>query len=103
MSDAFDLNAWVNEARREPFRFTLADTEFTLTPAGELDKGILKAVNLDAPSAPDIENLLRAGLGDQWPHFDSLPAPLAALGELFRRWQRHEGAALGESPASADS
>ncbi|MGW1277584.1 hypothetical protein ACWD4V_11600 [Streptomyces tsukubensis] len=103
MSDAFDLDTWVHEARREPFRFTLADNEFALTPAGELDKGLLKAVNLDSPSALDIESLLKAGLGDQWAEFDSLPVPLAALGELFRRWQRHEGATLGELVASADS
>ncbi|MFF3552932.1 hypothetical protein ACFYXL_05890 [Streptomyces tsukubensis] len=103
MSTAFDLDAWVKEARREPFRFTLADTDFTLTPAGELDKSILKSVDLEAPSPPDIETLLKAGLGDQWINFDSLPAPLAALGELFRQWQRHEGATLGESVASSDS
>ncbi|MEW2034904.1 hypothetical protein AB0901_30935 [Streptomyces roseifaciens] len=103
MSNAFDLDVWVKEARKEPFRFTLAGRDFTLTPAGELDKGVLKTVNVDSPSAADIETLLQAGLNDQWAAFDALPAPLAALGELFRQWQKHEGVPLGESPASADS
>ncbi|UFQ15507.1 MULTISPECIES: hypothetical protein [Streptomyces] len=103
MSNAFDLDVWVKEARKEPFRFTLAGQTFAMPAAGELDKAILKAVNVDNPSATDIETLLRHGLDDQWEQFDSVPAPLAALGELFRQWQKHEGTPLGESSASADS
>ncbi|MFG2916260.1 hypothetical protein ACGF0D_25640 [Kitasatospora sp. NPDC048298] len=103
MSNVFDLDVWAAEARREPFRFALAGREFTMPSAGELDKSVLSTVNIEAPSAGDIGILLRAGLGDQWPDFDALPAPLAALGELFRQWQRHEGIPLGESQASADS
>ncbi|MFH8593090.1 hypothetical protein [Streptomyces rimosus] len=103
MSNAFDLDVWVKESRKEPFRFTLAGGIFTMPAAGSLDKSVLKTVNIDAPSALDIENLLRAGLGDQWQRFDEIPVPLAALGELFRQWQKHEGATLGESQASADS
>ncbi|MFE5896858.1 hypothetical protein ACFQ67_05470 [Streptomyces sp. NPDC056488] len=103
MSNAFDLDVWVKEARKEPFRFTLAGQLFVMPAAGELDKKILRAVNIDAPSAADIETLLRHGLGDQWAQFDEIPVPLAALGELFRQWQKHEGVPLGESPASADS
>ncbi|MEU5974291.1 hypothetical protein [Streptomyces sp. NPDC047315] len=103
MSTPFDLDTWVNEARRTPFRFTLSGSLFTLPPAGELDKTLLKSVNLDAPSATDIETLLKAGLGDQWSRFDDVPVPLAALGELFRQWQKHEGVPLGESPASSAS
>ncbi|QDY79795.1 hypothetical protein [Streptomyces qinzhouensis] len=103
MSTAFDLDVWVREARRTPFPFTLSGVLFELPPAGELDKELLKKVNLDAPSATDIETLLKAGLGEQWPRFDEIPVPLAALGELFRQWQKHEGTPLGESPASTDS
>ncbi|MEV0445453.1 hypothetical protein AB0I84_08160 [Streptomyces spectabilis] len=103
MSTAFDLDVWVKEARQEPFRFTLAGNIFTMPAAGELDKSILNAVNVDNPSARDIESLLRAGLGDQWQRFDEIPVPLAALGELFRQWQKHEGAPVGESGASSDS
>ncbi|MFJ2407111.1 hypothetical protein ACIOUE_38090 [Streptomyces xanthochromogenes] len=103
MSTAFDLDVWVKEARKEPFRFTLAGHIFTLPAAGELDKKILKSVNVDAPSATDIETLLRSGLGAQWESFDEIPAPLAALGELFRQWQKHEGTPLGESSALSDS
>lgn len=99
----FDLDVWVAEAASEPFRFSLGGKLFTMPAAGELDKSILTAVNIDAPSARDIETLLKAGLADQWADFDSLPVPLAALGELFRQWQKHEGASLGESGASADS
>ncbi|GAA2781435.1 hypothetical protein [Streptomyces showdoensis] len=102
-TSAFDLDVWVREARREPFRFTTAGHLFEMPAAGELDKKILKTVNVDNPSAADIETLLKAGLGTDWQTFDELPIPLSALGELFRQWQRHEGAPLGESPASADS
>ncbi|MFB6535108.1 MULTISPECIES: hypothetical protein [Streptomyces] len=103
MSTAFDLDAWVREARKEPFNFTLAGENFTMPAAGELDKSILSAVNLTSPSAMDIEKLLRAGLGAQWAKFDAIPAPIGALGELFRQWQKHEGVPLGESPALSDS
>ncbi|MEU1018068.1 hypothetical protein [Streptomyces sp. NPDC005898] len=103
MSNPFDLDVWVKEARKEPFRFTLSGLVFTMPAAGELDKKILGAVNVDNPSATDIETLLKAGLGDQWRQFDETPAPLEALGELFRQWQKHEGTPLGESSASADS
>ncbi|MFE7498213.1 hypothetical protein ACFU6O_03820 [Streptomyces albidoflavus] len=103
MDNAFDLDVWVNEARAEPFKFKLAGRVYTLPPAGELDKTILSEVNLTNPSARDIEILLRKGLDVQWKDFDATPAPIGALGELFRQWQRHEGASLGESSASADS
>ncbi|MFE9569237.1 hypothetical protein ACFYMW_12165 [Streptomyces sp. NPDC006692] len=103
MSNAFDLDVWVKEARKEPFRFTLAGLVFTMPAAGELDKSVLSTVNVDSPSARDIEILLKAGLGDQWSKFDAIPAPLAALGELFRQWQKHEGTPLGESSASSGS
>ncbi|QDQ12467.1 hypothetical protein [Streptomyces spectabilis] len=103
MSNAFDLDVWVKEARKEPFRFTLSGLVFTMPAAGELDKSVLSSVNVDNPSARDIEILLKSGLGDQWSKFDAIPAPLAALGELFRQWQKHEGTPLGESSASADS
>lgn len=103
MSNTFDLDIWVQEARREPFRFALAGQVFTMPAAGELDKSVLSSVNVESPSAGDIEKLLRAGLGEQWAQFDAIPAPIAALGELFRQWQKHEGVPLGESRASADS
>lgn len=103
MSTSFNLDLWVREARREPFRFTLADSEYSMPSAGEIDKSILDTVNVVNPSTSDITTLLRTGLGDQWERFDSLPLPLAALGELFRQWQSHEGAPLGEYPASSDS
>ncbi|MFJ3858152.1 hypothetical protein ACIPRL_18145 [Streptomyces sp. NPDC090085] len=103
MSTTFNLDVWVREAKREPFKFTLADREYAMPFAGELDKKILEAVNIASPSATDISALLRAGLGTQWADFDEQPLPLAALGELFRQWQAHEGAPLGELSASADS
>ncbi|MGW2425064.1 hypothetical protein ACWC0C_38480 [Streptomyces sp. NPDC001709] len=103
MASTFDLDTWVKEARKEPFSFTLAGTVFTMPAAGELDKSVLSAVNVDSPSAVDIENLLKKGLGEQWPRFDAIPAPIAALGELFRQWQKHEGVPLGESSALSDS
>ncbi|MCF3119695.1 hypothetical protein IPZ68_08225 [Streptomyces arenae] len=103
MSAIFNLDTWVHEARQEPFRFELANHEFFLPAAGELDKSLLSSVNIESPSAADIETLLKAGLGDQWATFDKLPVPIAGIGELFRRWQKHEGASLGESSASADS
>ncbi|WP_411094321.1 hypothetical protein [Streptomyces sp. 021-3] len=103
MNNAFDLDVWVNEARHTPFRFTVAGLVFEMPAAGELDKSVLSTVNIESPSARDIETLLRAGLGDQWAKFDAIPVPLAALGELFRQWQKHEGVPLGEGSASADS
>lgn len=103
MSTTFDLDVWVAEARQTPFRFSVAGLVFEMPAAGELDKSVLSSVNIEAPSARDIETLLRAGLGDQWDRFDAVPVPLAALGELFRQWQKHEGAPLGESSASTDS
>ncbi|MFJ2906865.1 hypothetical protein [Streptomyces sp. NPDC087212] len=103
LNSAFDLDVWVSEARQEPFRFTLAGLMFTVPAAGELDKSVLSSVNVDNPSARDIETLLKAGLGSQWAKFDAIPVPLAALGELFRQWQKHEGTPLGEASASADS
>ncbi|CAM5362707.1 hypothetical protein GCM10010329_85120 [Streptomyces spiroverticillatus] len=103
MDNVFDLNVWVKEARREPFRFELSDYVFVLPAAASLDKKILRSVNLSAPSTGDIETLLKEGLAEQWQAFDALPLPLGALGELFRRWQAHEGAPVGESSASSNS
>ncbi|MFD7584193.1 hypothetical protein ACFV84_01970 [Kitasatospora sp. NPDC059811] len=103
MAELFDLDAWANEARRSPFAFRVGGVDFSLPAAGDLDKGILAAVNLETPSADDVLTLLREGLADQWPDFDALPIPLGAVGELFKRWQAHEGIPLGESPASSDS
>ncbi|MFJ7588432.1 hypothetical protein ACIQZO_13805 [Streptomyces sp. NPDC097617] len=103
MSTTFNLDLWVREARREPFRFTLAEDEYTMPSAGEIDKSILETVNVVNPSTGDITTLLRTGLGEQWDRFNALPLPLAAVGELFRQWQNYEGAPLGESPASSDS
>lgn len=103
MTTPFDLDTWVHEARQEPFRFKLSDHVFTLPAAGELDKSVLSSVNIASPSADDIETLLKAGLGDQWGAFDGMPLPIGGIGELFRRWQKHEGAPLGELSASADS
>ncbi len=100
MSDVFDLDVWVSEAKREPFRFALGGTTFVLPAAGDLDKAILSDVNTEAPSATDIVALLRAGLADQWSAFDRLPVPISAVGELFRRWQRHQGVTPGESEPS---
>ncbi|MGX4737108.1 hypothetical protein [Kitasatospora griseola] len=103
MTDVFDLDVWVAEARRQPFRFALAGTTFVLPSAGDLDKEILSRVNLGSPSPTDIVALLRTGLGDQWPSFDALPLPISAIGELFRRWQRHQGVTPGESEPSPTS
>ncbi|MEU8619941.1 hypothetical protein [Streptomyces sp. NPDC048623] len=102
-TSAFDLDVWVKESRREPFRFTVSGHLFEMPSAGELDKSILRKVNVDNPSAQDIDTLLCAGLGTEWPIFEEIPLPLGALGELFRRWQAHEGVPLGESSASAGS
>ncbi|WP_406113949.1 hypothetical protein [Kitasatospora purpeofusca] len=103
MSDVFDLDVWVAEARREPFRFALGEHYFALPAAGDLDKSLLKTVNLTSPSADDILSLMREGLGEQWQDFDALPLPLSALGELFRRWQSHTGVTPGESMPSPNS
>ncbi|WAL73112.1 hypothetical protein OU787_17325 [Kitasatospora sp. YST-16] len=103
MAELFDLDVWAAEARRTPFAFRAGGLEFTLPAAGDLDKAILATVNLEKPSADDVLTLLREGLADRWPDFDALPMPLGAVGELFKRWQAHEGIPLGESPASSDS
>lgn len=100
---AFDLDTWISEARREPFRFTLGGTEYSMVAAQELDKSLLTSTNLDAPTAADIQAMLRAGLGTQWDEFSAAPAPMAALGELFRRWQEHDGLPVGEDAASTSS
>lgn len=103
MTDVYNLDAWIAESRREPFRFQLGGKQFAMPAAAELDKSVLSSVNLDRPSASDIETLMSIGLGDQWPEFNAQPAPLGALGELFKQWQRHEGVTVGESSASTDS
>ncbi|MFE2409844.1 hypothetical protein ACFXDE_16025 [Kitasatospora sp. NPDC059408] len=103
MTESFNLDAWANEARRTPFEFQAGGRDFELPAAGDLDKGVLASVNLDEPSATDVLALLKEGLANQWPAFDALPLPIAGIGELFRRWQRHEGIPLGESAASSDS
>ncbi|MER5863778.1 hypothetical protein [Kitasatospora sp. NPDC002040] len=103
MSDVFNLDVWVSEAKREPFKFALAGTTFVLPAAGDLDKSVLGHVNIESPSATDIVALLRSGLADQWSEFDALPVPLSAIGELFRRWQRHQGVTPGESEPSPTS
>ncbi|MFE4514419.1 hypothetical protein ACFRMQ_09550 [Kitasatospora sp. NPDC056783] len=103
MADRFNLDNWVAENGRTPYEFTLGGTDFSLPAAGDLDKALLSTVNLSAPSADDILSLMREGLGDQWQEFDSLPLPLSALGELFRRWQNHTGVTPGESQPSPAS
>ncbi|WP_461296336.1 hypothetical protein [Streptomyces harbinensis] len=103
MSEQFDIDAWENEAKEVPFTFRADGRDFSLPSAGFLDKSVLASVNLDRPSADDILTLLRIGLGDQWPDFDAAPIRLSSLGELFRRWQNHQGVSVGESVASADS
>jgi hypothetical protein len=101
MSEEFDLDALVAEARKEPFRFRYGGRSFELPHASDMDWRAVEAAELGNYAA--LRELFRFGLAEQWEAFEKLHQPAKAMGELFRRWQAHAGVRPGESQGSADS
>ncbi|MEU7771222.1 hypothetical protein AB0C44_07840 [Micromonospora taraxaci] len=100
--DVFDLDAYVAEHRKEPYRFRYGGQDFELPHAQDTDWRVAQAA--DQGDVEAIQTLFRRGFGpEQWERFDALPQPAGAMGELFRRWQAHSGTKPGESPASPSS
>ncbi|MFF4779408.1 hypothetical protein ACFY05_41995 [Microtetraspora fusca] len=96
----FNLDAAIAEAASKPFTFAYKGKSWTLRPMGELDIW---------PLIDQIENgdlaLMRATLteafGDQWEEFREHPMPGAGLNALFKAYQEHSDANMGESQASS--
>ncbi|MEU7843953.1 hypothetical protein AB0B39_23670 [Micromonospora sp. NPDC049114] len=102
MTDVFDLDAYVAEHRKVPYRFRYGGQDFALPHAQDTDWRVMEVA--DQGDVEAIQTLFRRGLGpEQWERFDELPQPAGAMGELFRRWQAHSGTKPGESPASPGS
>ncbi len=100
--DVFDLDAYVAEHRKTPYRFRYGGQDFELPHAQDTDWRVAEAADQDDVDA--IQTLFRRGMGpEQWARFEQLPQPAGAMGELFRRWQAHSGTTPGESPASPSS
>jgi len=100
--DVFDLDAYVAEHRKDPYRFRYGGQDFELPHAQDTDWRVMEAA--DQGDVEAIRTLFRLGLGaEQWARFEQLPQPAGAMGELFRRWQAHSGTKPGESPASPSS
>jgi len=100
----FDLDAFIAEARQDPFRFKLGGRWFELVHAGQLDKRLLTELDFDRVGPSTFLPLMRAGMTEaDWEAFDALPVPLSAVGELFEQWQAHGGTSVGESSASSTS
>lgn len=102
MTEVFDLDAYVAEHRKEPFRFRYCDQDFEMPHAADIDWRVIEAA--DQGDAQAIQTLFKRGLGpEQMERFEKLPQPTGAMGELWRRWQASTGLKPGESPASPSS
>lgn len=102
MSDIFDLDAYVAEHRKAPYRFRYGGQMWELPHAADTDWRVNEAA--DQGDVEAIRTLFRRGMGpEQWERFEELPQPSGGMGELFRRWQAHWGVKPGESPASPAS
>lgn len=100
--DVFDLDAYVAEHRKDPYKFRYGGQDFELPHAQDTDWRVLEVA--DQGDVEAIQTLFRRGMGpEQWQRFEELPQPAGAMGELFRRWQAHAGTKSGESPASPSS
>jgi hypothetical protein len=101
MSEEFDLDVYVAEASKDPYKFTYRGQSWTLPHASDMDWRAVEAADMGNYAA--LRELFRLGLGEQWTEFEKLPQPAAAMTELFKRWQAHAGVKPGESQGSADS
>lgn len=101
MSEVFDFDALVAEARKEPFRFRYAGREWELPHASDMDWRAVSAAEMGNYEA--LRHLFQLGFGDQWEAFEQLPQPAHAMTKLFQAWQRHAGVKPGESQGSGDS
>jgi hypothetical protein len=95
----WDLDAYAAEAQKEPFRFRLGGTAFTVPHISDID-WLSVAGGEDFGAMPTGHELLKLALGDQWKAFTDIPLSSEGYNELQRRWHRHSGIDLGEQDAS---
>ena len=98
----FDLDVFVKEAKKEPFRFRLAGREFTAAHMADID-WLPVAGGKDFSGLLTGHEFLKLALGDQWEEFTEIPLASGGYNELQRRWYAHSGVELGESQGSGDS
>ena len=98
----FDLDVFVKEARKEPFRFRLAGREFTATHMADID-WLPVAGGKDFTGQLTGHEFLKLALGEQWEEFTAIPLASGGYNELQRRWYAHSGVELGESAGSGGS
>lgn len=97
--EPFDLDAFVNDTERAPFRFVLGGEDWEWP--GFLDLRVTMSLE-----GGNLEGALRQLFGpEQWQRFRDLDAVFdhAAFMELFRQHAKHIGSSLGESGASTGS
>lgn len=100
--DVFDLDDYIAENTKEPYRFKRGGQQFHLPHFSDIDWRVAEGAESGDVSA--LRRIFRLGLGDdQWAEFEKHPQPAGAIGELFRRWQKHAGLKPGESQGSSDS
>jgi hypothetical protein len=83
------------EATRELFEFDWNGATYSLLPATEIPAGVFRKVARMDNELEAMFTIIEA-VADE----DALSAldemPLAEFGEVFKRWQEHSGAGLGE-------
>jgi hypothetical protein len=100
--DLFDLDDYIAENAKEPYRFKRGGQTFSLPHFSDVDWRIAEAAESGQVGA--LREIFRRSFGeDQWAEFENYPQPSGAIGELFRRWQKHAGLKPGESQGSAGS
>ena len=98
----FDLDVFVKESAKTPFRFRLAGREFTAAHMADID-WLPVAGGKDFDGLLTGHQFLKLALGDQWDEFAEIPLASSGYNELQRLWYEHSGVELGESPASDGS
>ena len=98
----FDLDVFVKEAKKEPFRFRLAGREFTAAHMADID-WLPVAGGKDFSGLLTGHKFLKLALGDQWEEFTEIPLSSGGYNELQRKWYAHSGVELGESQGSGGS
>lgn len=101
-ADVFDLGDYIAENRKDPYVFTYGEHRFELPHFSDVDWRAAEAA--ESGNIAALREIFKVCFGpDQWADFEPLPQPSGAMGELFRRWQKHAGVKPGESRGSAGS
>lgn len=97
----FDLDAVEAETAGESFPFTYRGHDYTLPHVQDVDRKVLLAA--DRGEIEAMNELFRAGLGEDYERFNAQPMKVRSLNALFAAWLKHCGLEPGELGASTRS